>query len=261
MSDRGPRELPFKMLQAKPLVYPVGATPLGEGGPFQQEARAHARPHVLTLPSRLWHMTTPSTELSKAYAMNATDARDFIAAVRPPSGSTALAAYLDSAIRALGGRADVDLARSIGVPAATIASWKRRGSVPEDKLSWFTTTLTEKIAEYRSDIAQAEYTARAAVLTLAVQLGGDVVQGQGGGGKRHRTRSWRYTCVSSVSRRGGYPSGWRRAGGGACPPIGRGDVGVSAWRPPAYSASQRGAAIGAAIAPSRSDQPRARKDR
>ena len=107
--------------------------------------------------------------------MDAANAMAFVAALRPPSGTAALSAYIDAAVRALGGRADADLARTMGVPAATVASWKRRGLVPEGSFSWFTTTLAEKIAQYRSDLPQAGFTARAAVLRLVLMTNGDVL--------------------------------------------------------------------------------------
>lgn len=107
--------------------------------------------------------------------MDATNAMSFVAALRPPSGTAALSAYIDAAVRALGGRADADLARTMSVPDATVASWKRRGLVPEGSFMWFTTTLAEKIAEYRIDLPQAGFTARAVVLRLILLRHGDVL--------------------------------------------------------------------------------------
>ena len=81
--------------------------------------------------------------------MEITKVNAFIAHMHPPSGEP-LKGYLRAAILALGGRSDADLARTIGVPASTVASWKRRGSIPESHYTWFTTTLAEKISVYAS---------------------------------------------------------------------------------------------------------------
>jgi hypothetical protein len=86
------------------------------------------------------------------------------AALAPPQGGAAMAVYLAAAVRALGGRSDADLARIIGVSPATVASWKSRGAVPEDRAAWFTANLVRSIAERRSDLPQVGTTARVAVI-------------------------------------------------------------------------------------------------
>lgn len=89
----------------------------------------------------------------------------FIALMHPPLGE-GLKTYLSAAVRALGGRADADLGRTMGVPPSTIASWKRRGSIPEGHYTWFTTTLAEKIVEYKSKAYADDDVALAAAINL-----------------------------------------------------------------------------------------------
>lgn len=96
----------------------------------------------------------------------------FVARLIPPQGAP-LSAYISAASRALGGRTDSDLARTIGVPVATLASWKKRGAVPDDRITWFTTTLVPKIAEYRSDLPDVSNTARAATVELLTRTSGN----------------------------------------------------------------------------------------
>ncbi|HMO86004.1 MAG TPA: hypothetical protein PKC18_13905, partial [Lacipirellulaceae bacterium] len=96
----------------------------------------------------------------------------FVALLVPPQGA-ALSTYIGAASRALGGRTDSDLARTIGVPVATLASWKKRGAVPDDRITWFTTTLVPKIAEYRSDLPDVSSTARAATVELLSRSSGN----------------------------------------------------------------------------------------
>ena len=97
-------------------------------------------------------------------------AAGFVAVMRPPSGE-GLKPYIAAAARALGGRSDADLGRSMGVPASTIASWKRRGSIPSPHYEWFTTALAEKILEARSKAYADDNFAMTAVLSLMAKTG------------------------------------------------------------------------------------------
>lgn len=104
--------------------------------------------------------------------MDIAKVKAYIASMKPPQGA-AVKNYVAAAVRALGGRADADLARTMGVPAPTIASWKKRGVIPEDHFLWFTTTLGEKILNYRSRSALADPISDAAVVRLLVRTGGN----------------------------------------------------------------------------------------
>lgn len=92
----------------------------------------------------------------------------FVALMRPPSGE-GLKAYLAAAVKALGGRSDAALARTMGVPPSTVAAWKRRGGIPDGHYSWFSTTLAEKIMEAKSEAYAGEDVPVAAVLNLLLQ--------------------------------------------------------------------------------------------
>lgn len=94
----------------------------------------------------------------------------FIASMHPPPGE-ALKTYLSAAVRALGGRADADLARTMGVPASTVAAWKRRGAIPESHYTWFTTTLSTKILEFKSKAYADDDIPLAAALNLLARTG------------------------------------------------------------------------------------------
>jgi len=95
----------------------------------------------------------------------------FIASQLPPSGTAELAGYVRDAVKALGGRSDAALARTIGVSASTLASWKSRGAVPQDYVTWFSSTLADKIFGYNADLPQVGMTARAAVVELIARTG------------------------------------------------------------------------------------------
>lgn len=93
--------------------------------------------------------------------------QSLFAVLRPPEGQSHLSAYLKAASKALGGKpSDVGLARTIGVEPSNIANWKRRGSVPEDYIPWFTTTLIEKIGTYNSEIRDVDFLARKSVISF-----------------------------------------------------------------------------------------------
>lgn len=93
--------------------------------------------------------------------------QSLFAILRPPEGQSQLSAYLKAASKALGGRpSDAGLAKTIGVEASSIANWKRRGSVPDDYVRWFVTTLIEKIGTYNSDIRDVGFLARKSVISL-----------------------------------------------------------------------------------------------
>lgn len=96
----------------------------------------------------------------------------FIAAMQPPAGE-GLRHYIAAAVRSIGGNSDAALARTVGVPAPTIASWKKRGVIPEEKAGWFPTTLAEKILQFSARGRADESIPRAAVVQLLVQTGGN----------------------------------------------------------------------------------------
>lgn len=104
--------------------------------------------------------------------MDIAKVKAYIAAMRPPQGE-AVKGYIAAAVRALGGRSDAGLSRTMGVPAPTIASWKKRGVVPEDHFRWFTTTLGEKIIAYRAHMGIPDPVSDAAVVKLLVRTGGN----------------------------------------------------------------------------------------
>lgn len=85
----------------------------------------------------------------------------------------AVPGYLAAAVRALGGRADADLARTIGVAPSVIANWKRRRRIPEDYRPWFATTLVEKIATYNSELPRVGPIAREALIRVLLQTNGN----------------------------------------------------------------------------------------
>lgn len=99
--------------------------------------------------------------------------QSFMSYISPPSEAKWIGAYLTAAARALGGRSDADLARTIGVSPATIANWKRRGIIPEDAQAWFRTTLVEKIATYSRDLRPVSQQAREAVVRLLIETNGN----------------------------------------------------------------------------------------
>lgn len=105
--------------------------------------------------------------------MNETKVNAFIASVAPPRGKDALSSYIEAVVRALGGRNDSALARTMGVAPSTLASWKSRGAIPEEWAPWFTTALVEKVAAYRRDLAPASLAATAAVVELLMRTDGD----------------------------------------------------------------------------------------
>lgn len=96
--------------------------------------------------------------------MNEMKVNAFIAALTPPAGTAELTAYVRGAVKALGGRSDADLARTMGIAPSTLASWKSRGAVPQEYVIWFTSTLADKIISYNADLPQVGLTARAVVL-------------------------------------------------------------------------------------------------
>lgn len=114
--------------------------------------------------------------------MDATKVKKFIAHMAPPvEGQNGVREYIRAAVWALGGRTDADLARTMGLPPATIASWKRRGVIPESGRLWFTTTLAEKIVQHqlRHTNTQAAV-ARAAVIQVLGRHGGNPFDISGG---------------------------------------------------------------------------------
>jgi hypothetical protein len=99
--------------------------------------------------------------------MDETNTSRFVASVSPPDGVEALGRFIFWSTEALRWRKDADLARSMGVPAATLASWKRRGSVAENGKRWFREKFTETIAQHLHDLPEdATIDARLAVLEL-----------------------------------------------------------------------------------------------
>lgn len=102
----------------------------------------------------------------------------FIASLVPPTGTAELATYVRAAVRALGGRSDAALARTMGVAPSTLASWKSRGVVPQEYVTWFTSTLADKVADYNVDLPQVGITARAAVVELIVRTGSNPLRGE-----------------------------------------------------------------------------------
>lgn len=97
----------------------------------------------------------------------------FIATLVPPRGKEAVAQFIDAAVRALGGRSDSALARTMGVAPSTLASWKARGAIPDEQVTWFTSTLGAKIVAYRQDLSNASLLATAAVVRLLGRTSGD----------------------------------------------------------------------------------------
>lgn len=76
--------------------------------------------------------------------MNATKVNSMIALLRPPVGE-ALPRWLDAAVKALKLRSDAELARDLGIPPATLASWKRRGSVSQEVETWFEREFVRRV--------------------------------------------------------------------------------------------------------------------
>ncbi|WP_242414714.1 hypothetical protein [Sphingomonas panni] len=93
--------------------------------------------------------------------------------ILPPQSDDAVPAYLSAVVRALGGRSDADLARTIGVPSHVIANWRRRRRIAANYEVWFSTTLAEKIGTYNRDLPNVDATAKAAVIHLILQTDGN----------------------------------------------------------------------------------------
>lgn len=99
--------------------------------------------------------------------------QSLMSALTPPADKAGLQAYVAAAVRALGGRSDADLARTLGVSPSSIANWKRRGAIPDEAQLWLRTTLLEKIATYSRDLRQTDAIAREAVVHLLVCTAGN----------------------------------------------------------------------------------------
>ncbi len=107
--------------------------------------------------------------------MNAYEVNAFDALIPPPAGAAQVSRFIAAAGRSLGYRSDADLARTLGVPNTTLASWKRRGVIPEEQWRWFSTGLFQKIAERNVDLPQVSRVAKAAVIELIGRTGGNPV--------------------------------------------------------------------------------------
>lgn len=103
------------------------------------------------------------------------DLQSSMSLILPPQDGEAVPAYLTAVTRALGGRTDAALARSMGQPAHVLANWRRRQRVPDEHLSWFSTSLVEKIGTYNPDLPSVGLTARAAVIRLISETGGNPI--------------------------------------------------------------------------------------
>jgi hypothetical protein len=105
--------------------------------------------------------------------MNNVKVQSFIAYLRPPEGVEALSRYLSAALKALNLRSDAQLAALLSIPASTVASWKRRGVVPDDRAEWLADNLLARMSHAWTGLPQVGTTARAAVVELLVRTGGD----------------------------------------------------------------------------------------
>jgi len=108
--------------------------------------------------------------------MESDKVNSFVSLIRPPEGVEPLSRYLAAVGRALGVASDAQLARILNVPPPTIASWKRRGNIPPDRVGWFAESLIPKIARTWDDLPQVGKTARAAVVELTVRRGGNPLE-------------------------------------------------------------------------------------
>lgn len=101
-----------------------------------------------------------------------------IALLAPPGGATALERYFAALLKALGVRSDAELAKLVGVPAATLASWKRRGAVPQDQERWFTSEMIRMVFNaWRTALPPrpSDY-ARASAIEVLKRAGGDPLE-------------------------------------------------------------------------------------
>lgn len=100
--------------------------------------------------------------------VNAFDAR-----MAPPVGVEEVARFLAAVGRGLRVRSDSELARSIGVAPSTVASWKARGSIPEDHAAWFKANLIPKLVHGHDDLPACGLVARSAVIELLARTHGN----------------------------------------------------------------------------------------
>jgi hypothetical protein len=90
----------------------------------------------------------------------------FMSLISPPIGRRALSAYFKAIGRGVDHQTDAALARMLGVTAATLANWKRRGSVPQDWSVGIVTALVEKIATFNREMPRVSHPAREATIAL-----------------------------------------------------------------------------------------------
>ena len=93
--------------------------------------------------------------------------------INPPVGTAKLRTYFRIIAKALGVRNDAGLGSVLGIPATTIANWKRRGGVPPDSALLIRTTLIEKVATYTRDLPKVGLESREAVVRFMVATGGN----------------------------------------------------------------------------------------
>lgn len=128
---------------------------------------------ALHVPCRWCILTLHWTTVDDMSDMEIRSLQSLFAVLRPPEGQSKLSGYLRAASKALGGKTDAVLARTIGVEPSSVANWKRRGSIPSDYYQWFTTTIIEKINQYNPEIRDVGFIARKSVLSLFLRTSGN----------------------------------------------------------------------------------------
>ena len=107
--------------------------------------------------------------------MKDSDLQSSMSWVTPPAEGDAVLTFLSAAVRALGGRSDAALARTMHVQPHLIANWRRRMTIPDEHVVWFRTTFVEKVGTFNNDLPQVSLEARAAVVLLVAETDGDPI--------------------------------------------------------------------------------------